>query len=98
MTTQQRAKKGGEIGKNGEHYAGGTFLPNTTLTKMSKSRAIGNRRPRRILDQVFGLCAIDSVYAPKFAKVTASDEAIAYYGFTRQQVQDIVDRFNAGER
>jgi hypothetical protein len=30
--------------------------------------------------------------------VTANDQAIAYYGFTRQQVEDIVSRFNAGER
>ena len=98
MITAKRAKVGGEIGKNGEFYAGGTFLPNTTLAKMTKSRTSGSRRPRTILDQVLGLVAIDSVYAPTFAKVTASDEAMAYYGFTRQHVQDIVDRFNGGER
>ncbi len=28
-----RAKAGGELGMNGEHYAGGTFLPSTRLPK-----------------------------------------------------------------
>ncbi len=28
-----RAQKGGELGMNGEFYAGGTFLPNTRLPK-----------------------------------------------------------------
>jgi hypothetical protein len=98
MTSQKRAKQGGETGKNGEFYAGGTFLPSTTLTKMSTGRPTGNRRPRTILDRVMGLVAIDNTYAPTFAKVTANDQAIAYYGYTRQEVQSIVDRFNAGER
>ena len=29
-----RAKVGGEIGMNGQFYAGGTFLPSTTMGKM----------------------------------------------------------------
>jgi hypothetical protein len=98
MTTATRAKVGGEVGMNGEFYAGGTFLPNTKLGKMSRSNQTGNRPARTILNQVFGLVAVDSTYAPTFAKVTANDQAIAYYGFTRQQVEDIVARFNAGER
>ena len=93
-----RAKRGGEIGKNGEFYAGGTFLPSTTLGKMTSSKPTGSRRPRTILTAVFGLVAVDSTFAPTFAKVTANDEAIAYYGYTRQQVEDIVARFNAGDR
>jgi hypothetical protein len=98
MTTATRAKVGGEVGMNGEFYAGGTFLPNTKLGKMSRSKPTGNRPARTILNPVFGLVAVDSTYAPTFAKVTANDQAIAYYGFTRQQVEDIVSRFNAGER
>jgi hypothetical protein len=83
---------------NGEFYAGGTFLPNTKLGKMASSKPTGNRRPRTILTAVFGLVAVDNNFAPTFAKVTANDQAIAYYGYTRQQVEDIVARFNAGER
>ena len=98
MTTQTRAKVGGEIGMNGEFYAGGTFLPNTQLGKMARSKPARNRPARTILSPLFGLVAVDNTYAPTFAKVTANDQAIAYYGYTRQQVEDIVARFNAGER
>jgi hypothetical protein len=42
---QKRAKAGGEIGMNGETYAGGTFLPRTQLSKMAKaSRRSGSRK------------------------------------------------------
>lgn len=98
MTTATRAKRGGQVGMNGEFYAGGTFLPNTKLGKMARSKPAVNRPARTILNAVFGLVAVDSTYAPTFAKVTANDQAIAYYGYTRQQVEDIVARFNAGER
>ena len=98
MITATRAKRGGQVGMNGEFYAGGTFLPNTKLGKMARNKPAGNRPARTILSPVFGLVAVDSTYAPTFVKVTASDEAIAYYGYTRQQVEDIVARFNAGER
>jgi hypothetical protein len=98
MTTATRAKVGGEIGKNGEFYAGGTFLPSTTLTKMARSKPTGNRPARTILSPVQAFCAVDNNWAPTFAKLTANDQALAYHGYTRQQVQTIVDRFNAGER
>jgi hypothetical protein len=98
MTTATRAKVGGEIGKNGEFYAGGTFLPSTTLTKMSRSKPTGNRPARTILSPVQPFCAVDNNWAPTFAKLTSSDQALAHYGYTRQQVEDIVARFNAGER
>lgn len=97
-TTKTRAKRGGEVGMNGEFYAGGTFLPNTKLGKMSSSRPTGNRPARTILSPVIGLVAVDNTFAPTFAKLTANDAAIAYYGYTREQLQNLVDRFNAGER
>lgn len=34
-----RAKKGGEVGLNGEFYQGGAFLPRTRLPKRSASKA-----------------------------------------------------------
>lgn len=43
--TQNRARKGGQIGANGLSYAGGTFLPNTTLAKMATgSKSSGTRK------------------------------------------------------
>jgi hypothetical protein len=98
MTTATRAMRGGEVGMNGEFYAGGTFLPNTKLGKMSTSRPTGNRPARTILTPVIGLVAVDNTFAPTCAKLTANDHALAYYGFTREQVEGIVARFNAGER
>lgn len=41
-----RAKKGGEIGNNGEFYKGGAFLPNTTLPKRGSS-ARHSRAPQQ---------------------------------------------------
>lgn len=42
---QKRATKGGETGMNGEFYAGGTYLPRTSLTKMAKaSKRAGSRK------------------------------------------------------
>ena len=98
MNAATRAKAGGEVGMNGEFYAGGTFLPNTKLGKMARSKPTGNRPARTILSPVQPFCAVDNNWAPTFAKVVANDQAIAYYGYTRQQVEDIVARFNAGER
>ena len=98
MHAMTRAKRGGEVGMNGEFYAGGTFLPNTKLGKMARSKLSGNRQQRTILSAVVGLVAVDNTYAPTFAKVTANDQAIAFYGYTRHEVEDIVARFNAGER
>lgn len=98
MTTTKRAKVGGEMGMNGEFYAGGTFLPNTKLGKMARSRPAGNRPQRTILTAVLALVAVDNAYNPTVAKVTANDQAIAYYGYTRKQLEDVVARFNAGER
>jgi hypothetical protein len=39
MTTQPRAKAGGEIGANGLHYAGGEFIATTPLHKLAKRQA-----------------------------------------------------------
>jgi hypothetical protein len=44
--TQPRAQKGGEIGLNGLHYPGGSFLPsadNQKLPKRKRGKGTGNR-------------------------------------------------------
>lgn len=43
---QKRAAKGGEVGMNGLNYAGGTFLPNTMLGKMTRTPGSGSRKHR----------------------------------------------------
>lgn len=39
-----RAKKGGQIGRNGESYKGGQFLPNTNLPKRAALKHTGGYR------------------------------------------------------
>jgi hypothetical protein len=109
MTTQKRAKQGGEIGKNGEHYAGGTFLPSTTLTKMGRTVAKGSGKVqiqpymwvasegRKSLFEaftgVFGTVSREGV-----ATMTARPETLAYYRTSRDEAQEMIDRYNNGER
>jgi hypothetical protein len=38
MNMQTRAKRGGEVGCNGEFYEGGKYLPSTSLPKRSAAR------------------------------------------------------------
>jgi hypothetical protein len=44
-----RAKKGGQVGLNGEFYKGGTFLPNTRLPKQGSSKHSAAKSPPRPL-------------------------------------------------
>ncbi|UDM18890.1 hypothetical protein [Vogesella sp. XCS3] len=43
----KRAKAGGQVGLNGEWYAGGRFLPSTALP--SRSRSAGSKSPKKAL-------------------------------------------------
>lgn len=108
MTSQKRAKQGGEIGKNGEFYAGGTFLPSTTLTKMTRTVAKGSRKVeiepyvwvasegrRSLYDLLAGKVGVMSREG-KFAPNNAT--AIGYLGYTQQQAQELCDRYNNGDR
>lgn len=108
MTSQKRAKQGGEIGKNGEFYAGGTFLPSTTLTKMSRTLAKGNRKVQiepyvwvdsegrktlyDLLAGKVGVMSRDGKFAPN------NSTAITYLGYTLKQAQELCDRYNNGDR
>jgi hypothetical protein len=96
MTTATRAPKGGTTGMNGEQYAGGCFLPTTTLSKMTRSQGKPSTRVASILDGVRGFLAFS--FDKSVCEISASDYSLAYYGKTRNEVQAIVDRYNAGER
>jgi hypothetical protein len=96
MTTATRAPKGGTVGINGLQYAGGTFLPSTKLGKMQRAEVTASVKVVSILDGIKAFVAVS--FDKSFCKITANDHAIAYYGKTRQEIQSIVDRYNAGER
>jgi hypothetical protein len=108
--SSNRAKAGGEIGINGEHYDGGQFLPNTTLGKMTpRSRSHAPRKceiaPYTWEIAPEGMASIYSLFAGIFGKiingqmiVSCNDTTLVYYHRTREQVQSMADRYNNGER
>ena len=109
MTGTKRAKVGGEIGKNGEFYAGGTFLPSTTLTKMGRSKPTGTGKVqiepfvwvvsegrKSLYRAIAGL--VGSIGRDGVAVANQNDTALRYLGVSREQAQEMCDRYNAGER
>jgi hypothetical protein len=114
MTTQKRAKVGGEVGTNGEFYEGGKFLPSTTQPKRAGSRPRGPRKQqiepfvwvvaedgrRAIFGAIVGTQAqyIDR-YNPD-AGVMPFEPAVAHYGpdCFGVPVAELCERYNRGER
>lgn len=101
---QTRAKAGGEVGINGLNYAGGTFLPNTTLAKMARTGGAGTRKqcvapyawevpPAAGMVAVFGIIRelID-----KNGSINA--QACAYYGRTPDQARRMQAAWQNGIR
>jgi hypothetical protein len=70
---QTRAKRGGETGKNGEQYAGGTFLPTTTLGKMAKRTIC--KGPRRVQIERFVWVDAREGFRPIFDQFPYAPEA-----------------------
>jgi hypothetical protein len=109
MNSQKRAKIGGEVGRNGEFYAGGTFLPSTTLTKMTRAVANKSRKVqiepcvwvasegrKSLYEAIAGL--VGTVTRDGVAVANQNDTALRYIGVSREQSQEMCDRYNAGER
>ncbi len=105
-----RATKGGETGINGERYEGGQFLPNTLMGKMPKSSKTAGTRKVEIAPYVHevapeGMTSIYRQIAGIYGKVingvfvvNTSDTTLAYYGKTRDEVDALAAKWNAGER
>lgn len=108
-TTKTRAKRGGEVGMNGEFYAGGTFLPNTKLGKMARSKPAGSGKVeiepfvwvasegrKSLYRAIAGL--VGSIGRDGIAVANQNDTALRYLGVSREQAQEMCDRYNNGER
>lgn len=104
-----RAKRGGEIGINGEHYAGGTFLPSTLLPKQgSTGKRSGSGKALiapGVIDVVpegkraifAGISAL--IIRADDGKISPLPEGHAVWGFhDRADVVADCDAWNAGER
>lgn len=111
--TANRAKKGGQIGQNGEFYRGGTFLPTTKLPKQSpQTNGRGTRRtqiapnewaamPSTVHISLFATLA--GVYArlEHDGTLTLVDTASCTAGWYDEDLREIEKRiaaYNAGYR
>lgn len=106
-----RAKRGGQVGMNGEQYAGGQFLPSTEMPKQAPTaRRIA--APRKVQIEryvwvegradarpIFGLI-VGTVAQEQGGIVSRFEPGIRHYGETvnGQSVDTLIARFNNGER
>lgn len=107
-----RAKIGGETGKNGDFYAGGTFLPSTELPKNApKSRKPAAPRRQQVTRYEWletpnaDARSIYSLIVGTLAQergdiVSRFEPGIAHYGETvrGETVDSLIARYNNGER
>lgn len=108
--TTKRAKAGGEVGANGEWYEGGKFLntvPGNRKREGSVKRGSGKQEIAPYTWEVSpeGKRSLYRQFAGVFGKVidgvavlVCSEQTLAYFGTTRDAAQNLIDRWNAGER
>ncbi|WP_321146451.1 hypothetical protein [Providencia alcalifaciens] len=112
VSMKGQAKKGGEIGINGEYYKGGQFMPGSSKTKKGDraSSAGPSAKPKRQLIEPGVFVEVSdgekTIYSGIMAFVivengvmrqSVSDKAIAHYELT-DTLPGLIERFNAGER
>ncbi len=112
MATTTRAKKGGEFGANGEWYEGGKFINTTpenakrygSTTKGSGKQEIAPyvwevapEGMRSIYKQIAGICAKFDRASMQFI-YAANPQILNYIGRTQAECEDLIARYNAGER
>ena len=108
MTTQNRAKRGGEVGTNGEFYEGGKFLPATKKPKGAPRPQAARKEqvePYRWEVPAEGRRAIFGLVVGCVAQQTPNGlvpfaPGVAYYGSTvlGHEIADLCERYNRGER
>lgn len=109
-----RARKGGEIGRNGEFYKGGTFLPSTQLPKRG-SRAksgkcgLGSQiEPGVFVERIStDVCSIFVMISGVYGCVNSDGlmeprpnlpHTAKYSGFTEEEIRCAMAAYNAGAR
>jgi len=104
MTNQRRAKAGGEIGANGEHYKGGAFIANTDAPKgkTRKHTKTGKRevapytwemQPTADHRAIFSMIAgAEGMYHHDTGKMSV------YLDDTKKNVREIIETFNNGQK
>lgn len=110
MTTTKRARKGGEIGANGEFYEGGKFI--NTVPENAKRHGATARRDQKAEIEPYiwavvpeGKRSLYRNFAGVFGKVingiavvNCSEQTLAYFKTSRQEAEAMAAAYNAGER
>ncbi len=113
MTATKRAAKGGEVGANGEWYEGGKFIntiPENRKKEGSTPRGTGKQEIAPYVWEIApeGKRSLYRQFAGVFGNVVDGvatlrtderlDQTCQYYGVGREQAEDLIQRWNAGER
>lgn len=113
MTTNKRAAKGGEFGANGEWYEGGKFIntvPENKKREGSNQRGTGKQEIAPYTWEIApeGKKSLYRQFAGVFGRVVdgvavlRTDEQLPqtcrYYGVSMEQAEELISRWNAGER
>lgn len=111
--TQQRARKGGEVGMNGSFYQGGEFLPSTQLPPMPKAAKQTGTGKQEIANYVWEVPPTPdhkSIFTRIAGKVAGwkvwnqelhfvgTENSLAYTGLSRDEAEDLIAIWNRGER
>lgn len=108
-----RAGKGGQVGRNGEWYPGGTFLPSTELPKMAKRATVRGTGRVEVAPYEWAVPA-DEALRSLWADVSAlcekvreggrvvalqvMPEPVAYYGRDLSEVERFAAAWTNGAR
>jgi len=114
MTTQTRARKGGEVAPNGEFYEGGRFI--NTIAENAKKEVAAVKKARKVQIEPYVWVLSDkkpllSIVGGGAEYINRNDwkqgirpyapaftNGVMYTGTTITEVQGMCDKFNAGER
>ena len=110
---QKRAVKGGEVGANGEWYEGGKFIATTERAKTEGTKPKGSGKQEiapyvweiapegmKSLYRMIGM-GIYGAWDRAEGKVVinpCAETLMTQNGITRETVQNLIDRYNAGQR
>lgn len=105
-TCQKRAKSGGEIGPNGEHYKGGAFIATTEMPKKLRIRR-DNAAKQGVLVEPgkrsvpepgkLSIWGATGTFADA-RTLEVNDQAIAFYGHDRDEMASLIGKYKSGER
>jgi hypothetical protein len=110
QATTKRAQKGGEFGANGEWYEGGKFINTVPQNRKKEGSHAKKAVKQEIAPYVWevspeGKTSLYRQFAGAFGKVingkaeyVGSEQILRYVGRTRQEAQDLLDKWNSGQR